>query len=52
MTSFVHYIYHKNEKGKPCEKDLPISKNDIPNNLEHQKPVVYNISTMKGQLPI
>jgi hypothetical protein len=21
--TLVYYIYHKNEKGKPCEKDLP-----------------------------
>jgi len=24
-----NYIYHNNEKGKPSEKDLPLSKNDI-----------------------
>ena len=23
------YIYHKNEKGKPGEMDLPLLKNDI-----------------------
>ena len=23
------YIYHKNEKGKLCEMDLPLLKNDI-----------------------
>jgi hypothetical protein len=23
------YIYHKIEKGKPCEMDLPLLKNDI-----------------------
>jgi hypothetical protein len=23
------YIYHKNDKGKSCEKDLPELKNDI-----------------------
>ena len=22
-------IYHKNEKGKPCEMDLPLLKNDV-----------------------
>jgi len=22
----VHYIYHKNKKGKPCEMDLPLFK--------------------------
>ena len=25
----VHYIYHNNEKGKPCRKDLALLKNDI-----------------------
>ncbi len=25
----VLYIYHKNEKGKPGEMDLPLLKNDI-----------------------
>jgi len=25
------YIYHKNEKGKPCKMDLPVFKNDITN---------------------
>ena len=38
----VHYIYHKNERGKPCEMDLPLLKNDITNNLEPQKPVIYS----------
>ena len=28
-------IYHKNEKGKPPKKDLPLSKNNIPNILGH-----------------
>jgi hypothetical protein len=23
------YIYHKNEKSKPCQTDLPLLKNDI-----------------------
>jgi hypothetical protein len=23
------YIYHQNEKSKPCEKDLPLLENDI-----------------------
>ncbi len=36
------YIYHKNEKGKLCEMDLPFLKNDITNNLEPQKPVIYS----------
>ena len=36
------YIYHKNEKGKPCETDLPLLKNDITNNLGSQKPVIYS----------
>jgi len=38
----VHYIYHKNEKGKTCQMDLPLLKNDITNNLESQKPVIYS----------
>jgi hypothetical protein len=29
----VRYIYHKNEKGKPSEIDLPLLKNDITNIL-------------------
>ena len=36
------YIYHKIEEGKPCEKDLPLLKNDITNNLEPQKPVIHS----------
>jgi hypothetical protein len=40
--TLVHYIYHKNRKGKPCKKDSSILKNDIPNNLEPQKPVIYS----------
>jgi len=43
------YIYHKNEKGKPPKMDLPLLKNDIPNNLWPQKPVVY-CSEMKSGL--
>jgi len=37
----AQYIYHKNEIGKPCEKDLPLLKDDITNNLESQKPVIF-----------
>ena len=40
--TLVRYIYHKNQKDKPCEKDLPLLKNDIPNNLGSQKPVIYS----------
>ena len=40
----THYIYRimspQSQKGKPCEKDLPLLKNDIPNILEPQKPVI------------
>jgi len=32
----------KNQKGKPCEMDLPLLKNDITNNLEPQKLVIYS----------
>jgi len=32
MNTF-NYIYHKNEKGKPCEMDLPLWKNDITRNF-------------------
>jgi hypothetical protein len=39
---YMFYIYHQNEKGKPCKNDLPLLKNDIPNNLEPQKPVIYS----------
>jgi len=38
----VLYIYHKNEKGKPCEMDLPLLKNDITKILRPQKPVIYS----------
>jgi hypothetical protein len=31
----LFYIYHKNEKGKPWKKDLPLWKNDITNILDH-----------------
>jgi hypothetical protein len=32
----------KKQKGKPCKMDLPLLKNDIPNNLEPQKPVIHS----------
>jgi len=32
----------KNQKGKPSEMDLPLLKNDITNNLEPQKSVIYS----------
>ena len=38
----AHYIYHKNKMGKPSQMDLPLFKNDIPNNLQPQKPVIYS----------
>ena len=42
----IDYIYRiissKKQKGKPCEKDLPLLKNDITNNLEPQKPVIHS----------
>jgi len=38
----VHYIYHQSKKGKTCEKDSPLLKNDITDNLEPQKPVIYS----------
>ncbi len=38
----AYYIYHKNKKGKPPKKDLPLLKNDITNNLGPQKPVIYS----------
>jgi hypothetical protein len=28
-TIYADCIYHKNQKGKPCEMDLPLLKNDI-----------------------
>ena len=37
----VHYIYHKNEKGKPRKKDSPLLKNDITTIVRSQKPVIY-----------
>jgi hypothetical protein len=40
-TIYTDCIYHKNEKGKLCEMDLPLLKNDITNNLRSQKPVIY-----------
>ena len=42
-------IYHKNQKGKPCEKDLPLLKNDITNNFKPQKPVIYSETVEKAQ---
>jgi hypothetical protein len=30
------------QKGKPCEMDLPLLKDDITDNLEPQKPVIYS----------
>jgi len=44
----VYYIYHKNERGKPSEMDLPLLKNGITNNLEPQKPVIYSSSMQSG----
>jgi len=41
-TIYADYIYHKNEKGKPPTNDLPLLKNDITDNLESQKPVIYS----------
>jgi len=35
----------KNQKGNPLKMDLPLLKNDIPNNLEPQKPVIYSSKT-------
>jgi hypothetical protein len=32
----------KNQKGKPCEKDLPLLKNDITKRLRPQKRVIYS----------
>jgi hypothetical protein len=37
--------YKKKEKSKPQKKDLPLLKNDIPNNLEPQKPVIHSSKT-------
>jgi hypothetical protein len=37
------YIYHKNEKGKTCQTDLPLLKDDITKILRPQKPVIYSI---------
>jgi len=34
----------KNHKGRPSEMNLTLIINDIPNNLEPQKPVVYRRS--------
>ncbi len=34
--------FFKIKKGKPCKKDLPLLKNDITNNLEPKKPVIYS----------
>ena len=44
----VHYIYHTNEKGKPCEMDLPLLKDDITNILGHQKRVIYSRYMQSG----
>ena len=44
--TFLHIS--KNEKGKPSKMDLPLLKNDITNNLEPQKPVVYSSKSAIG----
>jgi hypothetical protein len=36
-------IYHKNEKGKPSKKDLPLLKNDIIRfNFGHETCAIYD----------
>jgi hypothetical protein len=32
----------KNQKGKPCQMDLPLLRNDITRILRPQKPVIYS----------
>jgi hypothetical protein len=40
----------KNQKGKPCEMDLPLLKNDITNILGPQKPVIYSRNPQSGSI--
>ena len=40
----------QSQKDKPCENDLPLFKNDITNNLEPQKPVIYSETVEKAQI--
>ena len=43
LSQLPFYAYiNKIKKGKPRKKDLPLLKNDITNNLEPQKPVIYS----------
>ena len=41
-TDCIYRKIYKKSKGKPSELDLPLLKNDITNNLETQKPVIYS----------
>jgi len=42
------YIYHKNQKGKTSNKDLPLFKNDITTILRSQKPAIYSRNLQSG----
>jgi hypothetical protein len=42
LTDYIYRKIHKKSKGKPYELDLPFFENDITNNLEPQKPVIYS----------
>jgi len=47
----ICYIYHQNEKGKLCEMDLPLLKNDISNNLSGHR-ISGHYPSVHVELPV
>ncbi len=43
------YIYHKNEKGKLCEMDLPLLKNDITTTIAALQNEIHSETVEKAQ---
>jgi hypothetical protein len=41
-SDYIYRIIHKNQKGKPLKKDLPLLKNDITTIVRPQKIVIYS----------
>jgi hypothetical protein len=41
-TDYIYLKIGEKAEGKPCEKDLPLMKNDITKILRPQKPVIYS----------
>jgi hypothetical protein len=48
----ICYIYHQNEKGKLCEMDLPLFKNDITNLLGPNLLVLVFQTIRTGNMPL